>query len=361
MNLLNISFLYFEGSYSSCSKLYLTDFCTKFNISLILPRCTHQCVTVSGVNHTEGGWPREVRTENAESKNKFIRKLHKDEMFKYTTLKLAKSITSVLIQNQTLNDIEETYYDEEEEKTNVSDPRKAVKIVAKFKDFSKRRRPVSHLSWLRSSSSSLVAVSHCSSQFLGSHGELVTNAYVCDIQHTAAPRTELPAPGHVTVTDFNDKHQHLLAAGCYSGSVCFYDTRCPPHGPSGVTTFEEGHRDPVFGLRWVGKAGHEFLTGSQDGLVKGWDIRNFGKSFREFLVIPEGPDEAGIMGDGVSCLTYEQTIPSNFMIGTDQGRVVTARLQSKLGSNSLMMNSWKVRAVHDNVVFTLCVSVTQAR
>ena len=42
-------------------------------------------------------------------------------------------------------------------------------------------------------------------------------------------------------------------------------------------------------------------------------------------------------------MTYEPTIPSNFMVGTDQGRVVTARLQSKLGSNSLMMNRWKVR------------------
>lgn len=288
------------------------------------------------MNHTEGGWPREVRTENAESKNKYVRKIHKDEMFKYSTLKLAKSITSVLLQNQTLNDIEEPYYDEDEERDVVSDPSKAVKIVAKFKDFSKRRRPVSHLAWLRSSP--LVAVSHCSSAFLGSHGELVRNAYLCDIHHTAAPRAELPAPGHVTVTDFNDKQHHLLAAGCQDGSVCFYDTRSPPYAASGVTTFEEGHRDPVYGLRWVGKSGHEFLTGSQDGLVKWWDIRNFGKSFREFLVVSEG----GVLGDGVSSMTYEQTIPSNFMIGTDQGRVITARLQSKSGSNSLMMNSWKV-------------------
>ena len=144
------------------------------------------------MNHTEGAWPREVRLENAESKNKYVRKIHKDEMFKYATLKLAKSITSVLLQNQTLNDIEEPYYDEYEERDVVSDPSKAVKIVAKFKDFSKRRRPVSHLAWLRSSS--LVAVSHCSSAFLGSHGELVRNAYLCDIHHTAAPRAVLTPP-----------------------------------------------------------------------------------------------------------------------------------------------------------------------
>ena len=100
------------------------------------------------------------------------------------------------------------------------------------------------------------------------------------------------------------------------------------------------------------------MTSSEDGEVKWWDIRNFGKSFREFLVVPEGAEEAVSMGDGVSCLTYEQTIPSNFMIGTDQGRVITARLQSKLGSNSLMMNSWKVRAVHDNLQYLPSVSVS---
>ena len=123
------------------------------------------------MNHPEGAWPREVRLDNAESKNKYVRKLQKDEMFKYTTQKLAKSITTALLQNQTINDIEDTYYDEEKERTSVTDPSKTVKIVAEFKDFSGRRRPVSHLSWLKASS--VVAVSHCSPEFLGSHGEIV--------------------------------------------------------------------------------------------------------------------------------------------------------------------------------------------
>ena len=36
----------------------------------------------------------------------------------------------------------------------------AVKVVAKFKDFSKRRRPVSHVSWQKQAP--VLAVSHCS-------------------------------------------------------------------------------------------------------------------------------------------------------------------------------------------------------
>ena len=39
----------------------------------------------SSMNHTEGGWPRDVKTEHAESRNKFIRKVLKEDMFRYTT------------------------------------------------------------------------------------------------------------------------------------------------------------------------------------------------------------------------------------------------------------------------------------
>ena len=42
----------------------------------------------------------------------------------------------------------------------LADPAQAVKVVAKFKDFSKRRRPVSHVSWQKQEP--VLAVSHCS-------------------------------------------------------------------------------------------------------------------------------------------------------------------------------------------------------
>ena len=40
-------------------------------------------------------------------------------------------------------------------------------------------------------------------------------------------------------------------------------------------------------------------------------------------------------------MAYEPTIPSNFMVGTDQGNVVKCRLQSKLGSKSVFLASWQ--------------------
>ena len=52
------------------------------------------------------------------------------------------------------------------------------------------------------------------------------------------------------------------------------------------------------------------MIGCQDGLVKWWDIRNFGRSFREFVVtVGDGQEGGDGGGDGVSCMGYEATIP----------------------------------------------------
>ena len=86
-------------------------------------------------------------------------------MFKYATVKLSEIIVQALKQNQTMTDIEQTYFEEESEEEAadpraLADPAQAVKVVAKFKDFSKRRRPVSHVSWQKQAP--VLAVSHCS-------------------------------------------------------------------------------------------------------------------------------------------------------------------------------------------------------
>ena len=289
------------------------------------------------MNHTEGGWPREVKLANAESKNKYIRKIEKEEMFKYTVIKLAESVDDVLKQNQTLNNMEQKYFeksinDELESRRGITG--KAVTIVAKFKDFSKRRRPVSDVSWQKLTNT--VAVAHCSPQFLGCHGESVQDMYLCDINHTAAPKTVFQSPSHTTSLDFNDKQCSLLASGCYDGSVCWYDDRSYPL-PCGATPFADSHRDAVFGVKWVGKSGMEFLSGSQDGIIKWWDIRKFGKSYKELKIGVENADD---IGEGITCMTYEPTIPSNFMVGTAQGNVLACKVQSKEGVPQIL-NIWE--------------------
>ena len=97
----------------------------------------------------------------------------------------------------------------------------------------------------------------------------------------------------------------------------------------------------MYGIKWVGKTGSEFLTGSQDGLVKWWDIRKFERPTRQFIVsCDEGEDDVS-KADAISCLSFEQTIPSKFLMGTNQGNVISCRMTPKVGNTSLLLSAWR--------------------
>ena len=57
---------------------------------------------------------------------------------------------------------------------------------------------------------------------------------------------------------------------------------------------------------------------------------------------------------GINCLSFEPTIPSKFMVGTEQGGVVVARMQAKAGTNDWILadlescHQGKVMAVDRN-------------
>ena len=307
-----------------------------------------QSMATSSMNHREGSWPSYVKTENKEAKNKFLSRVCKEDMFKFTTIKLAETVSKVLKENNTVN-LEQIYFTEGEQSLQLPDDvdsKDRVSVICKLKDFSKRRRPVSCLSWQKSPSSKLsevVAVSHCSSEFQGCYSEAsrdVTAAYISDISVSSCYKTKLEGPGHITALEFNERNVNLLSAGCYDGQVCFFDQRTPPQ-PAGLIDFYNSHRDAVYGIKWVGKTGSEFLTGSQDGLVKWWDIRKFERPTRQFIVsCDEGEDDVS-KADAISCLSFEQTIPSKFLMGTNQGNVISCRMTPKVGNTSLLLSAWR--------------------
>ena len=173
-------------------------------------------MTSSHMKHTEGGWPKDVKTELLEHKNKFIRKTLKEDMFLYTTVKLGILMENTLKQNNTL-DIEEMYFDDIEPEEDIHNEKFVA--MAKFKDFSGHRRPVSSLSWPCLGGISSLAIAHCSSDFLGSYGESCTDCYVVDLENTTAAKNIFTPPSHLTVIEYNDKQKHLLGGGCLNGQV----------------------------------------------------------------------------------------------------------------------------------------------
>jgi hypothetical protein len=152
-----------------------------------------------------------------------------------------KSMEKVLRQNNTM-DIEEVYFPDPDDTGHVQSLE--VKTLARFKDSSGRRRPVSCIAW-RKGPEPCVVLTHCSSEFLGMYGEPCRDAYVFDLQQANSPSATLGSPDHLTTVDCNDRTPSVVGAGCYQGQVCYWDTRQPCCQPAGITHFSSSHSDAV--------------------------------------------------------------------------------------------------------------------
>ena len=67
-------------------------------------------------------------------------------MFKWTVTGLIKKTETILKQNNTMN-IEEIYFEDMKVDEGGNAQSLTVKTLAKFKDYSQHRRPVSSISW----------------------------------------------------------------------------------------------------------------------------------------------------------------------------------------------------------------------
>ena len=152
-----------------------------------------------------------------------------------------------------------------------------------------RRRPVSAISWC-SDGGSKIAIGYCSPEFLGTLEDTPTEGYTfnvedptnyCDILNCTSPLTSLA---------YSPKDPHLVAGGCYSGQLCWWDVRAGQE-PQGAIPFGASHSEPVYKTIWTAsKTGSELMTGGADGVVRWWDIRNFSQAKEEFIVDVENQD-----------------------------------------------------------------------
>ena len=82
------------------------------------------------------------------------------------------------------------------------------------------------------------------------------------------------------------------------------------------------------------------MTGSSDGTVKLWDVRDLSQPTETIIMDIKNTDIAS-KGDmenalGVSCLEYEGTIPTKFMVGTEQGKIISCSKKAKSQLESVL-------------------------
>ncbi|XP_059478462.1 dynein intermediate chain 3, ciliary [Neocloeon triangulifer] len=280
-----------------------------------------------GMNHVEGGWPKDLNPADPEQTLRFRKKVEKDEKYIHAILQLSHAVEHCILQNNAL-DIYETHLEAEVGGVQV-EPLSARGLNV-FQDPCHIKRPVHHISWAPDGGTRL-AVSHCSLAFQhASHSELSSQTYIWHVEKPNQPDLTFRPPSAIVCLEYNQKDPNVLVSGFYDGRVACWDTRKGPE-PVEMSPLEPSHRDPVHKALWMNsKTGTEFFSASTDGQVMWWDTRKLSEPSEVLILDPvKGQEQSLSRALGAVSLEYEPTIPTRFMVGTEMGVVINCNRKGK--------------------------------
>uniref|UniRef100_A0A8C6VDJ0 Dynein intermediate chain 2, axonemal n=1 Tax=Naja naja TaxID=35670 RepID=A0A8C6VDJ0_NAJNA len=285
-----------------------------------------------GINHLEGGWPKDVNPLEMEQTIRFRKKVEKDENYINVITQLGTLMDHCIKQNNAINIYEE--YFEEEETAAVTEEPPSAKTINLFRDPNPIKRTATHLSWHPDRSRKL-AVAYSNLEFQRSSKDMSYDSYIWDLEIPNKPDMVFQPSSPLVCLEYNPKDSHILIGGCYNGQIAYWDTR-KGSLPVELTAVELSHRDPVYNAIWLqSKTGTDCFSGSTDGQVLWWDIRKLSEP-TETLVMDIS--RKGILENalGAIALEFEPTMPTKFMVGTEQGIVISCNRKAKTPAEKIV-------------------------
>ncbi|GCB65186.1 hypothetical protein scyTo_0007664 [Scyliorhinus torazame] len=218
-----------------------------------------------GINHLEGGWPKDINSNDLEHTIRYRKKVEKDENYVYTLMQLGGLMEHCIKQNNAIN-IYEEYFDDQEESVERSEEPSSAKTINVFSDPNVIKRTVSHLSWHPDQGRKL-AISYCCLEFQRAADNMSYDSYIWDMENPNKHETVIKPVSPLLCLEYNPKDSHILAGGCYNGQMGYWDTRKGGQAVE-MPAIEVGHRDPVYKIIWLqSKTGTECFSASTDGQV----------------------------------------------------------------------------------------------
>ncbi|XP_069372599.1 dynein axonemal intermediate chain 2-like isoform X2 [Paralichthys olivaceus] len=285
-----------------------------------------------GINHVEGGWPKDVNPEEMEQTIRFRKKVEKDESYINSVLQLASVMEHCIRQNNAV-DIYQEYLEEEEEVGGSQEPPSA-KTINVFRDPNEVKRTITGLSWHPDSGRKLAAAYSCL-EFQKTSKDMSLDSYIWDIENPNRPEMTLKPTSPLICLDYNPKDSHTLLGGSFNGQIVYWDTRRGGQ-PVEFSSVEQSHRDPVYKIVWLqSKTGTDAFSASTDGQVLWWDVRKLSEP-TERLVLDLGREGNLNRALGAISLEFEATMPTKFMVGTEQGVVVSCNRKAKTPAEKIV-------------------------
>ncbi|XP_020136434.2 dynein axonemal intermediate chain 2 [Microcebus murinus] len=285
-----------------------------------------------GVNHIEGGWPKDVNPLELEQTIRFRKKVEKDENYINTIMQLGSIMEHCIKQNNAI-DIYQEYFDDEEA-AEVMDEAPSAKTINVFRDPQEVKRTATHLSWHPDGNRKL-AVAHSCLEFQRAPMGMSYDSYIWDLENPNKPELALKPSSPLVTLEYNPKDSHVLLGGCYNGQIACWDTR-KGSLVAELSTIEFSHRDPVYGSIWLqSKTGTECFSASTDGQVMWWDIRKISEP-TEVVIMDITRKEQLENALGAISLEFESTLPTKFMVGTEQGIVISCNRKAKTPAEKIV-------------------------
>ncbi|XP_041664047.1 dynein intermediate chain 2, axonemal [Cheilinus undulatus] len=285
-----------------------------------------------GINHVEGGWPKDINPQEMEQTIRFRKKVEKDEGYITSVVQLGQVMEHCIRQNNAIDIYQEYFEEEEEEEENQEPP--SAKTINVFRDPNELSRTVTGLSWHPDGGRKLAAAYSCL-EFQKASRELSLDSYIWDIENPNKPETTLRPPSALVCVDYNPKDPHTLLGGAYNGQIVFWDTR-RGSTPVEVSSVETSHRDPAYKILWIqSKTGTDAFSASTDGQVLWWDVRRLSEPTDRLVLDPsrEGNLDRAL---GAVSLEFESTMPTKFMVGTEQGVVISCNRKAKTPAEKIV-------------------------
>ena len=290
-----------------------------------------------GMKHNVGGWPEGYDYTEPNEVNKYMRKLNKEPQFAFApaTKDLVNSTTRCIKQNNQLDLFEE--YFEGEEPEFMSEPI-STKTVMIFKDPNKIKRPVTRIEWHPDHSDPRIGATYANMNFQNQPPSMPKQSYIWNLSNPNVPEKTLDPVSPLTCMSFNQKITDNVVAGCYNGSLAFFDLKAGDASgklkPVKTTILDKSHHDPVYDVFWcAGKTGTECVSISTDGRILWWDFKKLDDGPTEELVLEEKFDIDGEKVPkilGATSLAYDGEYSSlKFLAGTEQGFCLQANKKSK--------------------------------
>uniref|UniRef100_A0A3P9KI24 Dynein, axonemal, intermediate chain 2b n=1 Tax=Oryzias latipes TaxID=8090 RepID=A0A3P9KI24_ORYLA len=256
-----------------------------------------------GMNHVEGGWPKDIDHENMEQAIRFRKKAGKNEAYISSILQLGSVMELCIRQNNAIDKYEQYFEDEEEEEENHNAP--YAKTMNVLRDPHQVKRTVTSLSWSPDRGRKLAAA--YSSVVFQQTSQLSTDSYIWD-------------PTFLS-----------LVGLC----LAYWDTRrgCQTVAYSSV---EHSHKDPVYKVIWLqSKTGTDAFSASTDGQVLWWDVRKLSEPTERLILDLSKEGNLGRALGGIS-LEFEITMPTKFMVGTEEGLIISCNRKAKTPAEKIV-------------------------